>query len=267
MKKEDGWVECIWDWVCDNHPRAYILGTALLWGIWSRLGGTSWRSGVCNYLLTLGVGALIDPLINPRNVLYGPALWRGDPLSFRVALTFDDGPHPVYTPKVLEVLAREEVKATFFLVGEKVRKYPEVARDILRAGHVIGNHTQNHVNLLLAAPHRAWHEIYEGRESIHEVLGVTPRWFRPPWGMRSPLTYWQVRSLAQEMALWTYAPRDWEEPQAELIAKRVLKRVGGGFVILLHDGGGDRSNTVAALKPMVRGIRAQGYKPVTLDEL
>lgn len=190
--------------------------------------------------------------------------WHG---SKEVALTFDDGPWPGSTDAILAELKAADVKATFFMIGRQVIARPETARHVLAGGMEIGNHTQNHKLLAHASRKVVVREIERGRKSIESVLGVQVRWYRPAGGSTSPTVYREARRLGLRVVLWTVDPRDWSRPGKKHIARRVLDRVRPGSVILMHDGGGNRSQTVAALKKVLKGLKARGYKMVTLSRL
>ncbi len=181
-----------------------------------------------------------------------------------IALTIDDGPSPVYTPQVLQILDKYHVTASFSMVGENVSYYPSVARDVSDAGHKIVNHTWDHADLarLSAAKMRA--EIANATEAIHAAVGQTPTIFRAPYGAwsRATLEYCASENL---MPLdWSVDPRDWARPGVSQIVRNIMKNTATGSIILEHDGGGDRSQTVAALKLVIPRLLDQGYHFTTV---
>lgn len=184
-----------------------------------------------------------------------------------IALTFDDGPWPTYTEQVLEVLEKENVKATFFMVGRQVYRYPKVVKRIRNEGHALGNHTQGHAYLSRSTPEQVRAQITEGQTAIQKVAGTKPGWFRPPGGMMTPTVGRESSRLGLRVAMWTLDPQDWRKPPVTAIVQRVITGVRPGAVILMHDGGGDRSKTVESLGPIIRELKKQGYTFVTLDEL
>jgi peptidoglycan/xylan/chitin deacetylase (PgdA/CDA1 family) len=188
----------------------------------------------------------------------------GTPL---VALTFDDGPWPGQTERVLEVLRSEGVKATFFMVGVRVRLATDLARSVVAAGHLVGNHTQTHVMLRGATPAQTRSQMDMGAQTLRERLSVEPRWFRAPGGMVTPAVRAEAAALGERIMGWTVDPADWRKPGSEAIVRRVLGAVRPGAVVLMHDGGGDRSGTIDALPRIISGLRARGYRFVTLDDL
>ena len=177
-----------------------------------------------------------------------------------VALTIDDGPSPVYTPQVLRILQQHGVTATFSMVGQNVALYPAVAREVASAGHKIANHTWSHANLS-AAPVAAMREqVNRGGDEIQAATGQRPDVFRAPYGAWSPalLDYCAAQGLT---ALdWSVDPRDWARPGVAWIVRDILRTTRSGSIILEHDGGGDRSQTVAALKIVLPRLLDEGYR-------
>jgi peptidoglycan/xylan/chitin deacetylase (PgdA/CDA1 family) len=194
------------------------------------------------------------------------AVTAGGGTRREVALTFDDGPSP-FTPKVLGVLRAAHAHATFFVVGRNVAANPHWTDDIVRAGDEIGDHTWSHASIpALPAPDRR-SEILGPAERVHAITEATPVLFRPPYGAMNPATNRLTRDLGLVPVVWSVDPHDYDAPSAKVIAQRVLARVHPGSIVLLHDGGGDRRRTVAALRQILRGLRALGLRPVTVSEL
>jgi peptidoglycan/xylan/chitin deacetylase (PgdA/CDA1 family) len=184
-----------------------------------------------------------------------------------VALTFDDGPWEKATPQILEVLKKNRIKATFFWIGKHLLLYPEVARQVLDDGHVVGNHTWSHLYTDVE-PAIAAREIDNTSALMTKLLGVRTNLFRPPGGrLKNGLVEYATKRKYL-IALWSIDPRDSHLPiKAEQIVDTVLKEIQPGGVILLHDGGGDRSATIKALPVLISRLRTKGYKFVTLPEL
>jgi len=199
----------------------------------------------------------------PMTVRREPA-WRG---SMQVALTFDDGPWPGSTDAILADLKAAGVKATFFMIGSAVSRRPAIAKRVFAAGMEVGNHTQGHRALGRASKKTIRSQIRGGAKTIQRVLGVKPRWLRPPGGSWSDAVKREVKKQHERFVLWTVDPRDWSRPGAKVIAQRVLDHVKPGSIVLMHDGGGDRSQTVAALTLVIAGLKARGYSMVTLSRL
>jgi peptidoglycan/xylan/chitin deacetylase (PgdA/CDA1 family) len=199
----------------------------------------------------------------PATIRREPA-WRG---SMEVALTFDDGPWPSSTDAVLAELKAASVKATFFMPGYAINRRPAIARRVVAAGMEIGNHTQGHRALGHASKKVIKSQIARGARTIRRVLKVKVRWFRPPGGSWSRAVKREVNKQHERFVLWTVDPRDWSRPGARIIAHRVLDHVRPGSIVLMHDGGGDRSQTVEALRLVIAGLKARGYSMVTLSRL
>lgn len=191
----------------------------------------------------------------------------GSPTGKVVALTFDDGPDPHYTPSILAVLDSAGVKATFFEIGQMVEAHPQVASSVARDGMLIGDHTESHPDLAKMNDQQVTRQIEVCAGNILRFTGVRPHWFRFPYGAITP----NVRSIAARLgfkvAEWDVDSNDWRKPPASSIAAFVTAHVHPGDVVLMHDGGGDRSRTVAALPVIIRMLKARGYRFVTLDEL
>ncbi|HEY5395036.1 MAG TPA: polysaccharide deacetylase family protein [Trebonia sp.] len=176
-----------------------------------------------------------------------------------IALTIDDGPSPIYTPQILQILQKYNVTASFSMVGENVTYYPSVARDVADAGHLIVNHTWDHADLATLTEARTRAEIANASEAIHDAVGRTPTIFRAPYGAwsRTTLEYCASENL---MPLdWSVDPQDWARPGVSKIVSNILKHTDTGSIILEHDGGGDRSETVAALKIAIPRLLDRGY--------
>jgi peptidoglycan-N-acetylglucosamine deacetylase len=181
----------------------------------------------------------------------------GGPMA--IALTIDDGPSPLYTPQVLQILERYRVTAAFSMVGENVTYYPEIAREVADAGHAIVNHTWDHADLALLTAAQTRTEIASATDAIHAAVGKTPKMFRAPYGAwsRSALEYCATENL---MPLdWSVDPRDWSRPGVREIVSNILQNTRTGSIILEHDGGGNRSETVAALKIVIPRLLDKGY--------
>ena len=261
--------EDIKDWVYDNYQLAYVVGTGVLalgvWALWP--GKRSLGALLGGYAAVLGIGAIWEPCVDVGSSVYGKVLARGGASELKIALTFDDGPHPENTPLILGTLARLNVKATFFCVGENVKKYPDLVKRIKDEGHLLGSHTLSHRNLLSCTWGETKRQIGGGIEALSSVLGEEPVYFRPPYGMRYPWSMWESERLAQRAVLWSNCPRDWQLPGAEVIACRVIRRAQAGDIVLLHDGGGDRRQTAQALPKIVETLRERGFSFVRVDEL
>lgn len=186
-----------------------------------------------------------------------------------VALTFDDGPNPEATPRILDVLRDAEVSATFFLLGKHVERWPHLARRIADEGHTIGNHGYYHRRLHLRGPAYIRVDLSLGTDVIVTATGQAPTHFRAPHGFRNPWVTAIARDLGQHAVGWTLGVWDTDRPGAAVIAERVRRGVRPGSIVLLHDGDaydpeGDRAQTADALSYMVRDLRETGFRLVPL---
>jgi peptidoglycan/xylan/chitin deacetylase (PgdA/CDA1 family) len=191
-------------------------------------------------------------------------LMRGNASLKQVALTFDDGPHPEYTPKLLAILKKYNVPATFFLVGEMAEKYPSLVRDEVADGHSIGNHTYHHVSLTKIPDDSVPVEIKACGEVLRAIVGRAPRWFRPPGGEYDQQVATVSRALGYTMILWTDDPGDYASPGRRAILCRTLKRINNGGIILLHDG---IQQTIDVLPQLIETLQKRGYQFVRVDEM
>jgi peptidoglycan-N-acetylglucosamine deacetylase len=192
--------------------------------------------------------------------------------SKQLALTYDDGPNDPYTQQLLDVLAKHDVKATFFLMGKYVRQRPDIVRDVVQAGHAIGNHTFTHPHLALKSGRQVREELLQCRQAIVDAVGEHSNLFRPPFGSRRPVTLRVVRELGLEPVMWNITGYDWNAPSVEYIEKKVVPNVHGGNVILLHDGshrafGYDRSRSVMVTDRLIARYKAEGYEFVTVAQM
>ncbi|WP_250038284.1 polysaccharide deacetylase family protein [Paractinoplanes maris] len=177
-----------------------------------------------------------------------------------VALTFDDGPHPAYTPQVLKILRKHHVKATFFVIGQSAAAHPDLVRAIVDDGHAVGTHTWSHANLRHLPAGRVRTEVGRAVDTVAATTGRIPGLFRAPYGNWSPTVFQVCAALGQTSIAWDVDPRDWENPGASRIRSKVLDQVGNRSIVLAHDGGGDRSQTVSALRGFLPILIDSGYR-------
>jgi peptidoglycan-N-acetylglucosamine deacetylase len=176
-----------------------------------------------------------------------------------IALTIDDGPSPVYTPQVLRLLEKHKVTATFSMIGTEVDANRGVARDVADAGHTIANHTWTHPDLALLGPTAIAEQMDRTSHAIHHVTGRVPTLFRAPYGAWSPAVFQHCARTGMTPVDWSVDPRDWARPGVTSIVSNIMRNTRTGSIILEHDGGGDRAETVAALKIVLPRLLAAGY--------
>jgi len=211
-------------------------------------------------------GAVQEREINRRVLSYTSYIALGTAREPEVALTFDDGPGP-YTPQVLSVLERMRVKATFFEIGENVRVFSHYTAQLVKAGMVIGDHTEQHPPMARLDRAQQALELDEAADQIEAMGAPQPLLFRPPYGSFDQTTLQLLRERDMVMVLWTVDTGDYELPGVSRIVASALRGARPGAIILMHDGGGDRLQTVAALPRIIAGLRARGYRLVTAPEL
>ena len=221
-------------------------------------------SGICGLALWAAVYYCAYAV---RSQVWGRTVWRGRADSNAVALTFDDGP-TLDTLDLLDILRREKIKATFFLIGKQVERYPEIARRIAADNHEIGNHSYSHPIYLFRSPSRTRLELQKTQNIIMQTTGVTPRFSRPPCGVRTPAYFAAARELGLETIQWSDTGFDWKDFSAAQIAQNVLKQIRSGSIILLHDGDSaglrERRQTVEAVPLILQGLNARGLRIVSL---
>ncbi|WP_242475793.1 polysaccharide deacetylase family protein [Bacillus cereus group sp. N6] len=185
-----------------------------------------------------------------------------------IAITFDDGPHAIYTQQILEVLDKYNAKATFFMLGFRIQRYPQLVQAVLSRGHEIGNHTMKHVYANDATSQQIQADILEGQKYI-EKYKKNSLLFRPPGGYVNDAVFTIAKQKRYQIVLWSWHqdPHDWSKPGVNAIANHVIKNARGGDIVLLHDGGGNRQQTVEALKIILPALQKQGYQFVKVSDL
>lgn len=192
------------------------------------------------------------------------------PRRKEVALTFDDGPDEEFTPKVLDQLAKVNVKATFFIFGRRGERFPEVLRRIVREGHIVGNHTYTHPNLTKLKPEQVRFQLERTDEVIRRVTGKTPALFRPPYGAINDTVIREVIRLKKKIIFWNVDSLDWMQLNAKQVTANILAHVRPGSIILQHAAGGVGENlqgTVDAIPVVVNELRSRGYRFRTIPQL
>ena len=227
----------------------------------------------------LAAGAVALGAAHPRSQLFGATICHtADPR--KLAITFDDGPNPAMTPRLLDLLDQYNAKATFFVIGRFVRECADLTKEIHARGHVLGNHTQTHPNLFWLRPGAVRRELRQCQEALQNAVGFRASYFRPPYGLRNPWVVGTARELGMETVMWTLIPGDWRGKPVEWLTERMrpiavnaqnVPHRTSGDVVCLHDGGHrglnvDRSSTLAALEFWLPRWRDVSLKFVTIAE-
>jgi peptidoglycan-N-acetylglucosamine deacetylase len=218
----------------------------------------------------VGAGSIYYATYAVRSQWLGRTIWHGRTDTASVALTFDDGPS-LDTERVLDVLDEYDLRATFFMVGREIERFPQTARRVAASGHGIGNHSYTHPVYLYRSARETRRQLERTQAVIAAVTGVRARLARPPCGVRTLAYFRATRQLGLETVQWTLAGFDWQRRSPEQIAETVLQGAQAGSIILLHDGDSanrsDRRATVAALPLIIAGLQARGLQVVPLAQL
>lgn len=208
--------------------------------------------------------AWLPHLATPAAVRRGPARAR------RLALTFDDGPDPQWTPRVLELLAARRVRATFFVVGVRAARSPDLVREMLAAGHELANHSWSHPPLWFCGPRRTLAEVSRTHELLADLAGRPPRYFRPPWGMVNVVLPSALGRVGERCVFWSLQPEGLRARPAGVLVSTILRQAHPGAIVDLHDAEGlpgAPARLVAALPAVLDGLRVAGWELVTVTEL
>jgi peptidoglycan/xylan/chitin deacetylase (PgdA/CDA1 family) len=195
-------------------------------------------------------------------------IFSGDQAQKKIALTFDDGPDPIWTPAVLAILAKENVSTTFFLLGDSAQQHPDLVAQIASAGHEVGMHSATHKTFLSLSTSQVEHEVTIPKKNIETITEQRITLFRPPHGIIGPWETWQVRKQNLTITIWSLDSKDWQLLDKDKIVQRVVDHAKPGAIILMHDGGGTtRQPTVDALPDIINQLKNEGYSFVTVSEL
>ena len=200
----------------------------------------------------------------PQGEFSSPPFRRADVEEKVIALTFDDGPHPVHTPRLLKILKEQKVKATFFVLGQNVNRFPKIVRQIMEEGHEIGSHTYSHSNLTHLSSREAMQEIRRGNEAIEKITGKIPSLFRPPYAALTPSQRNQVRRLNMRLIFWNLDPLDWKDRDENIVYQRIVDGVSAGDIVLAHD---IHQTTIDAFPRILRHLKRDGWRFLTVSEL
>jgi len=215
------------------------------------------------------IGGLAHGAYHRNSRVFGSVLSELPPDGNRVSLTFDDGPNPDATPRVLDALAKHDVKATFFILGTHAERWPELVHRVVEEGHQVANHGNFHKKLHFKSPGYVKRDITLGKRAIERAGAPAPKFFRAPHGFRSPWVTSIARSLGERTIGWSLGVWDSDRPGVKAIVDRTLEGTRPGSIVLLHDGdgynaNGDRLQTAAALPGIINGLRERGFEFVTL---
>jgi len=219
--------------------------------------------------LALGAAAWVGWAWLPH-LLTPACAWRGPRGARRVALTFDDGPDPVWTPRLLDALGQAGVRGTFFLVGERAERAPALVRRMVAEGHEIGNHSWSHRSLWMCGPRVTAREIGRAHDRLASLTGVPPRHFRPPWGMVNAAMFPALRRVGERCVFWSLQPEGRRPRSAQRQVADVLGRAHPGAIVDLHDAEGTPgapARLLQALPAMLAGLRERGYTFSTIADL
>lgn len=198
---------------------------------------------------------------------FAEIFYQGKVTKKNVALTFDDGPSSPYTIQLLEIFDQYNVKATFFVTGENIKKYPEIIRRIIAQGHELGNHSYSHRNLIFKSVSFVRKEVKKTDQLLHE-LGVKKEiHFRPPFGRLFFQILFVMSKLNKKIIMWNIGPKDFKDYKSEELVAKVLVKLKPGSIIVLHDGVGDRSRLVGVTEILIKSIQDKGYEFKTVSEL
>jgi peptidoglycan/xylan/chitin deacetylase (PgdA/CDA1 family) len=225
------------------------------------------RTAAIASIVVAYIGIFAFGIASIRMQFFGPALCRAAPGRMRIALTFDDGPDPLATPALLELLRHEKVPATFFCIGKHVAAHPQLAAQIAADGHLIGNHTYRHLwwtSFLLGRP--LMDELTRTQQAIEQATGTVPKYMRPPIGLTNPHFPSALRKAKLSMVGWDIRPYDTSRPAVAVI-KDVLKRARDGSIILLHDGGAPPEKIVLMVSTIIGDLRARGFWFERIDRM
>lgn len=263
----------------------YLAAMLLLWA--GRLGRLSRRTAavLSVFCLLAGSGALAAAVF-PKGNSYGPTVTRladlpsGDRpvkitgqamLQRHIALTFDDGPYPPYTDRLLDVLKDKQAHVTFFVVASQAQRYPELVRRMLAEGHTVGLHAFRHRDFLKLTAEEKEKDLALGKKALKDITGKEPEFWRPPHGFRDPSV--MQAAAAHELCVvnWSAIPRDWTGIDKQEIYNRVMDKAEEGAIVLLHDGDSpfyraSRQATIDAVSPVIDSLREKGYHLVSLEE-
>lgn len=220
-----------------------------------------------------GLGVLSLGIFHPRVPLFGPVVWKGRADKPQVALTFDDGPHPDFTPRVTRALESVGGRGTFFCIGQQAQRWPDEVKALVAAGHQVGNHTWSHnTTRHLFVPGLLTDDVKRCQQLLGELTGAAPRHYRPAVGIKNPRVHAAAEAVGLPVVTWGRSPRDGRRPFTEAKARALGAALKPGDIVMLHDGvflssPAVREETVKHLPVLLEVMQERGLSPVTLDAL
>jgi peptidoglycan-N-acetylglucosamine deacetylase len=213
------------------------------------------------------ISTAITPQATGHSQVLNYQLFNGNTHIPEIALTFDDGPNPYYTPQILTILQQYGVRATFFDIGYLVADYPNIVRQEYYQENVVANHSWSHPVLTSLSAQGIQSQLTSTTNIIQATIGVRPTFFRPPYGAVNNTVLAQARNLHYTTVMWDGTAEDWSLPGVNAIVNKTLYYARNGAILLLHDGGGNRAQTVAALPIIIKTLKSRGFKFVTIQQL
>ncbi len=206
-------------------------------------------------------------IISFWHILFPWVLWRGSTKGQEIYLTFDDGPHPVYTPMLLDLLNQYSAKASFFLLGEKVLLYPGIVERIKKECHTIGNHGFSHRSMIFLKKEKILREILQTDYAIEKITGKKPLFFRPPYGKFDLRFKKLMDEFNHKLVIWSFLGYDFKETSPERLIKRIREKIHAGDIVLFHDGHSNTPTMLEALPIILSSLHHLGYQMKTLEQI
>ncbi len=229
---------------------------------------------LCALAVALGIPvAQVAKLVSPETREYWAGspdiIWQVQTRSKMIALTFDDGPSPTFTPEILDIFKKNKVQGTFFVIATEAEKHPGIVSRMVSEGHEIANHTYHHKYLYRLTAEEVKKELILAEKAITQAAGVKPKLFRPPGGYYNEEIVEAARELGYKVIIWSWKQQsmDWKNPGTQAIISKVLQDAASGGIIVFHDRGGNRTQTVQALQPIIAGLKEKGFRLVTVSAM
>ena len=225
------------------------------------------KRNIVGCVALLLVICMLAPLGGSVSAMDPRGVYHVDTAEKKIALTFDDGPHPRYTDAILKILAENDIKATFFEIGINIKQYPKATSHVIAAGHEIGNHTYSHTTMKHLSGKELQAEIEQTDQLLRELGYEQVSLFRPPQGICTDVLFDVMGRTGKRAILWNIDTLDWAHRSSDEIVREIEKHVGGGDIILFHDYISGENTTIPAVKKLIPALKARGYQFVTVSEL